>query len=190
MSEKLQYTCLVLLCFASTGFANTEDFYVDIQHQPGNIYVFELSFLVNATPEKVLHVLTDYENLHRLNSSIRSSRILDFEQPGITRVEVVARNCILFFCKTLTRVEDVRVDDNLNLEATLVPELSNFKSGETFWTFTELEGKTRVTMQGQMVPDFWVPPLIGPHTIMKRLRQQMRQAADKLNELTRIQEND
>ena len=190
MLAGLRYAVIALLLHGSAVIADADDIHVDVTREPENRYTFELSFLVDAPVDAVFSVLTDFNHLHTLNSTIQSSRVLPFNQPEIIRVEVISRNCVLVFCKTLTRVEDVRMVNNQSIETVLVPTMSNFKEGDTLWTFTQEDNSTRVTMQGYMVPDFWVPPLIGPHTIKKQMRRQLREAASKVTELANISNDD
>jgi hypothetical protein len=190
MPAKIYPGCFILFFFACAVIASADEIYVDVKRQQGNLYEFKLSFLATASVVPVMDVLTDYEHLHTLNPSIQSSRLLVSDQPDIPRVEVISRNCMLFFCKTLTRVEDVYLVDKQSIKTMLLPEMSNFKEGEVLWTFTPEQANTRVTMQGYIVPDFWVPPLIGPHTIKKRLRYQLRYAASKVNELANTSPDD
>ena len=186
----LRYACFALWLAGLITSVSADDVFVDVKRQPDNVYQFELSFLATAPVASVFDILTDFNHLHRLNPSIQSSRMLESDQPGVKRVEVISRNCLLLFCKTLTRVEDVRMIDKQTIEATLIPAMSNFKRGSTLWTFVQENGHTRVTMQGLIVPDFWVPPLIGPHTIKKRLRSQLHDAAGKINELANTSSDD
>lgn len=190
MPAKIYPGFFILFFCACTVIASADEIYVDVKRQPGDLYEFKLSFLATASVVPVMDVLTDYEHLHTLNPSIQSSRLLVSDQPDIPRVEVISRNCMLFFCKTLTRVEDVYLVDKQSIKTMLLPEMSNFKEGEVLWTFTPEQANTRVTMQGYIVPDFWVPPLIGPHTIKKRLRYQLRYAASKVNELANTSPDD
>ena len=183
MPARIHAACFMLFICAYAFPACAYDIVVDVKRQQGNLYEFELSFIASAPIVQVMDILTDYNHLHTLNPSIQSSRLLESGESGIPRVEVISRNCIVFFCKTLTRVEDVYMVDQQSIKTILLPDMSNFKDGEVLWTFSQEATHTRVTMQGYIVPDFWVPPLIGPHTVKKRLREQLRYAANKVDEL-------
>ena len=64
-----------------------------------------------------------------------------------------------------------------------MPELSDFKSGQTRWTFTSIGKHTSVNYQASMVPDFWLPPFIGPLTLKRQIRTQLERTAQTVNKL-------
>ena len=70
-------------------------------------YFLSAEFDVEATPMRVMEVLTDFENISDLNPAIIESEIQDSSQVGSLRVKTVVQDCILFFCKSITRVEDL-----------------------------------------------------------------------------------
>ena len=149
----------------------------------GNIYQFQLQFTANGSSESVLALLTDYTQLTRLNPLIVSSRVLPTDALDVDRVEIITRGCMLFFCKTIRRVEDVLIANEKHIKSTITPSLSDFKSGHTLWTFTPKGTQTLVNYQATMVPDFWLPPFIGPYTLKKQIRTQLERTALKVNQL-------
>ncbi|MDW3095771.1 MAG: SRPBCC family protein [Gammaproteobacteria bacterium] len=170
-----------LLIIISVAHAN--DIAVEVSREGGNRYIFNMQFLAHAPAHRVHAIITDYNNLTQLNPLIKKSRILPHDVVTITRVELVTEGCMLFFCKKIIRVEDAQVKNNLTIETTFVPELSNFKSGYTRWTFTEQDQSTFVNYQASMVPDFWLPPFVGPYMLKQQLRTQLRYTANKINSL-------
>lgn len=190
MDEKLQYLLIALLLFSTAAWSEPDDPSVEVTREQGNVYEFKLYFTVQASVEEVFAIFTDYKNIPKLNRSIKSSRLLESEEPGVTRVEIISKNCLLFFCKKLTRVEDVRINKNKSIETVVIPSMSNFKSGEAFWTFDQQGDKTIVTMQAKVVPDFWIPPFIGPRTLMKNIRRQLRRTAMTVNDLLTSHEDE
>ena len=172
-----------LLLFAHTAFADQHSVAVDVSREEGNAYKFRLQFTARAPALHVLAILTDFDQLTRLNPLIISSRVLPEDLADIHRVEIVTRGCMLFFCKKVTRVEDVRIVSDRRIESTIVPSLSDFKSGNTLWTFFPRGNHTIVNYQATMVPDFWLPPFVGPFTLKKQIRIQLQRTAKKVNQL-------
>ena len=168
---------------AHTALAETEPVSVEVSRQEGNTYHFQLQFTANGSSEQVLALLTDYNQLARLNPLIKSSRVIPIDSLDIDRVEVITRGCMLFFCKTIRRVEDVTIANEQHIRSTIAPSLSDFKSGHTVWTFTPMGSQTLVHFQATMVPDFWLPPFIGPYTLKKQIRTQLERTALKINQL-------
>ncbi len=177
MKKALCALCLLLIA-AHTPADPVE---VSVRRDQNNVYHFHMSFVANAEPKRVLAIITDYNNLTRLNPLIKSSRVLDWELPNIDRAEIITEGCMLFFCKKVRRVEDVSIDKNLTISTVIVPALSDFKSGETRWTFDPAGEKTRVQYIASMQPDFWLPPFVGPYALKKKIHSQLQYTANKIN---------
>jgi len=177
--------CALLLLWVSTAQANneTQPVSVDVQREPGNVYRFSMKFVAIAPPSDVFAIITDYNQLAELNPLIKSSRLLPSNVPGVDRVELITQGCLLFFCKKIRRVEDASVDENLNITTVIVASMSDFKSGETRWTFTPDGNKTIVHYVASMQPDFWLPPFVGPYALKKQIRSQLQYTANKINSL-------
>ena len=171
----------VLLFVMSSAYA--DDIQVEVSKEKGNNYHFNMQFVALASAQRVYAIITDYERLTELNPLIKQSRVLPRDVEGITRVELVTKGCMLMFCKTIIRVEDVQVKPDLTIETQFVTELSDFKSGHTRWTFMPEGEQTIVNYQASMVPDFWLPPFVGPYMLKKQLRSQLHYTANKINSL-------
>ena len=173
----------VMIFFAHTAFADADTVFVDVDRKKGNTYHFQLRFIANAPVYRVTTLLTDYTQLTRLNPTIISSRVLPSENQLIDRVEIRTRGCMLFFCRTVRRVEDVTIASPNRIESVIVPSLSDFKSGKTLWTFVSEGQQTIVHYHATMVPDFWLPPFIGPRSLKKQIRVQLKRTARAVNRL-------
>lgn len=174
--------CLVgLMLFISS--AQAEKISVEVRKEKNNTYVFNMQFIVQAPAKNVYAIITDYNRLARLNPLIKQSRVLPYDIEGVTRVELVTEGCLFFFCKKINRVEDAVEHGDLTINTTFVPELSDFKSGQTQWTFTPKGKHTSVNYQASMIPDFWLPPFVGPYMMKNQLRSQLNYTANKINSL-------
>ena len=174
---------LLMLLLVSTAYANAqaEPVTVDVQREAGNVYRFSMKFVANAPPHPVFEIITDYSQLSRLNPLIKSSRLLPSNSPNIDRVEIITEGCMLFYCKKILRVEDASVDKDLTITTVIVPSMSDFKSGNTRWTFTSDKNKTIVHYTASMQPDFWLPPFVGSYALKKQIRSQLQYTANKIN---------
>lgn len=172
---------LWLLVSAAHANVETEPVDVEVQREAGNIYHFSMRFVANAVPNSVFAIITNYDQLSELNPLIKSSRLLPSNSPDIDRVELITEGCMLFFCKKVRRVEDVSIDENLNITTVVVPSMSDFKSGNTRWTFTPDGDKTIVHYTASMQPSFWLPPFVGPYALKKQIRSQLQYTAHKIN---------
>lgn len=171
---------LGLLLFITV--AQATDINVEVVRE-NKAYTFNMQFVAQGSAQQVHAIITDYNNLTRLNPLIIESRILPYDDTSVTRVELVTEGCMLFFCKKIVRVEESKEHDNFDIETEFIPELSDFKSGHTRWTFSSQGQSTLVNYRASMVPDFWLPPFVGPYMLKKQLHMQLHYTANKINTL-------
>ena len=166
-----------------TPVAHANEIKIEVSKEENNTYVFHMQFVAQAAANRVHAIITDYNHLARLNPLIKQSRILPHDVEGVTRVELITEGCMFFFCKKIVRVEEAVEHDDLSIKTTFIPELSDFKSGQTQWTFTSVGERTVVNYHASMIPDFWLPPFVGPYMLKKQLRSQLHYTANKINSL-------
>jgi hypothetical protein len=140
---------------------------------------------LDAPAEKVRAILTDYAHLDRLNASIIASKIMDDKNDGTVRVLTRFENCLVFFCMTVQRVEDITEDDQGRILVTLVPDASSFRSGQALWEVTSTGSGSRVIHRATLEPDFWLPPWIGTAILKATMRREIRASFENLECLTR-----
>jgi hypothetical protein len=111
------------------------------------------------------------------------SDILGQTRAGEPRVRVVVRACALFLCRTVNKVNDVTQLPSGDLRTRNVPALSDFTEGEETWQLRPEGGATRLRYQANMVPKFFVPPVIGPLVIKAVIRRELRESARRVEAL-------
>jgi len=144
-----------------------------VGHEAG-AYSVALDARINAPVEHVHRLVTDYEHLPDINPSILESRVLRVTGPGEHRVHSSLRVCILIFCKEMTQVQDVKQHGGGLIEAVTVPALSDFRRGVYRWQLQNENAATRMRFTVELEPDFWVPPVIGPWLIKRKLLKEVR----------------
>jgi hypothetical protein len=113
-------------------------------------------------------VVTDYDDIHRVNDSITESRVLERHGPDRLKRLLALRQCVLVFCFDIRFVEEISIDDE-RIETTIVPAESTFREGTAVWRLEALDGgRTRITVTAMQTPDFWIPPVLGP-MLLKRV---------------------
>lgn len=141
----------------------------------GNMYFLNLVVMVNVDHDAAYAMITDDDHLSQLTGVIISSSRLS-SGPTQYRRRIVTRPCILFFCVTAVAVEDVRPSAGQAFTTSLVPSLSDFSAGGAFWSVSQAgTGRSRVDVDARLQPKFWIPPLIGPWLIRRKLVQIGRQ---------------
>jgi len=154
--------------------------------QKANSYAVYVVMELDAPADKVRAILTDYAHLDRLNASIIASKIIDEKGDGTVRVLTRFENCIVFFCMTVQRVEDITEDGQGRILVTLVPDASSFRSGQALWEVTSTGSGSRVIHRATLEPDFWLPPWIGTAILKATMRREIRASFENLECLTRM----
>jgi len=145
-------------------------------------YLIDIDMRIDADANKVFARLQDYNHLHRVNSAIKTSRLLA-THGAIHRVRIVTRGCIWFYCRRVVQVQDIEKLRDRYLVATIDPKDSDFKYGRIVWhVFSDARG-TRIRFSADLVPDFWIPPLIGPWVMKSKLLEEGRQTITGLERL-------
>jgi hypothetical protein len=136
----------------------------------GGRYDVAIRARIEAPRDAVYRAITDYANLASINPDIEVSEVLVTNDAGVSAVRTVIQVCILVFCKRVEQLQHVTHPDADTIEAVIIPEGSDFRSGFARW---RLSSPTAMTTELQFAntfePDFWVPPVIGPWLIQQKL---------------------
>ena len=155
-----------------------------VSHQSGS-YLVEVDTLVEMDEHRARALLTDYNNLGRVNPAIEVSAILLTRGPGDFRVRTVTEACIWFYCRRLHQVQDVTESQDGTVTALLVPALSDFRYGYARLNLWQEPEGTRILIRAEVEPDFWIPPLIGPWLIKRKLLSETLETVDRLEQLAK-----
>jgi hypothetical protein len=71
------------------------------------------------------------------------------------------------------------------IRATTNPEKSDFEVSNEVWVFEPEGAGTRITYRLEMDPKFWIPPLIGPYVLKKKMREDGIRALDRIEAIAR-----
>ena len=148
-------------------------------------YTLSVEVVLNAERSKVWQIMTDYEHLPRVSDVIVKSRLLKNRDPHQQRVGVTFHACVLIFCKTMKKVVDVQTWPQNDIVVIGVPELSDFSYSVERWRVSAEGAKTRLRYHAEMVPDFFIPPVIGPWLVRTFLEREIKATAIKVEELAR-----
>lgn len=149
------------------------------------VYRLDAASVIDAPPHFVYAILVDFDNFYRLTDGIVETRRLPPGLMGYERAYTRVETCVLFFCRRIEKVDLVSATPNEALLTTAIPEESDFRIYVASWRLTPgpAEDQTRVAYAATMDPDFWVPPLIGPWAIERKLRQTAEQMAREIERL-------
>lgn len=144
------------------------------------VYKATTEIWLDADPARVYEVLSDWDLSEQFTSLITESRDLPPDDSGRPGYYMRIKGCVLFFCKSFEREGWVERQPITVIRAIADPERSDFEISDETWTFEGADGGTRVFYEMQMKPDFWVPPLIGPYVLKKKIRNSGVEALQRI----------
>lgn len=159
---------------------------LDVTKQRGR-YSLEANARLDATPESIYAVLTDYDDnaYSRISRAYKESRYLDPADDGTPIVYTRMEGCMLWHCMTLERTERLETDAPRWIKSTALPEASNFKHATSEWMLEPDGDGTMMTYKVELEPDFFVPPVIGPWYLKRTLSQGGLRAVTRIERLAR-----
>jgi len=151
-------------------------------------YSLEANAHLDATPESIYAVLTDYDDnaFGRISGAYKESRYLDPAPDGTPIVYTRMEGCLLWHCLTLERTERLETRAPNHIKSVVLPESSNFKYSTSEWLLERDGDGTRLTYLLEMEPDFFVPPVIGPWYLKRTLSRGGLRAVARIERLARV----
>lgn len=146
-------------------------------------YTVEMNARMDTTAEKAYAVFTDYERLGEINDAIIRAELIEGAPQGQQRIHTQVRVCVVGICRVFDQVQDMRKAPPEHLQADIVPELSNLKYGKANWRIWNQDGRAHLYFSAEVEPDFWVPPLVGPWLIKRKLESEAEQTANGIERL-------
>jgi hypothetical protein len=150
----------------------------DVTHA-GNRYAVNFAFRVQAEAARVRELLLDYER-RPLADSVQELQLIELRADGSRRVRVVLRVCVLVFCQTMIKYAEMQVTPDGSVLSEGDPTGSDFELIRERWTLTPDGDGTRVRYQSELIPRFFIPPLIGPWLLKTRLLGELETTAERI----------
>ena len=158
---------------------------IEIMEQNG-AYQIKVVAVIDAPASHVRDALTDYMHIYRLNPSIIESDVVKRHHDGSVSVRTRVIGCAAYFCEELERVERVRLLPSGDIHAEIIPELSQFKSGQTLWRIKSVGHHCEVSYLADMEPDIYIPPVVGKFLIKKSIKEEMKISFTNLEKISNI----
>ncbi len=119
---------------------------------------------LDATPGAIYKVLLDYDDdaYGRISDVYKESAYLAPAPDGTPLVYTRVEGCLLFFCRSMRRVERLEAVKPSLIRTVALPDRSDFKYSRSEWRLEPEAGGTHVTYRLDLQPDFWLPPFVGP----------------------------
>jgi hypothetical protein len=173
------------LAAAAFGYAAAIDS-LDVDRERGR-YSLEAFARLDATPESIYAVLTDFDDnaYSRISRAYKESRYLPPASDGTPLVYTRMEGCLLWHCVTLERTERLETEEPYRIKSVALREGSNFKHASSEWLLEPDGDGTRMFYALEMEPDFFVPPVIGPWYLKRTLSQGGLRAVTRIERLAR-----
>ena len=146
-------------------------------------YSLEADAHMDAPREAIFAVLTDYDRFGRISSAYKEYGFMDPAPDGTPIVFTRMEGCILIFCRSLSRVERLESEAPGLIRTVTLPEQSDFRYSVSQWRLEPEADGTRISYQLDVEPNFWVPPIIGPWMLQRRLQRGGAAAVDRIERL-------
>jgi hypothetical protein len=174
----MRRTCILLLLLSgAAGAAELRS--VEVSHEHGR-YKLTSEVWFDTDVDSIYAVFLDYDLASRFSSFIVESRNLEPDENGQRRFYIRNHGCVWFFCSSFERTGHVEHEPRQFIRSTADPESSDFRFGQEEWRF-EPEGEgTLVAYDFEFEPSFWIPPLIGPYVIQRKLQRDSADAIDRI----------
>ncbi len=136
---------------------------------------------LTAPVANVRAVAGDFERLARLNDDIVTSHLIERYDAQTLKRRLLLKHCLLIFCFDLDFVEHVDLLPNGDIATRIIPEESSFHYGNTVWRIEAIDDThTRVMVEADQKPKFWIPPVIGSLLIERSFRNEATETVRNL----------
>lgn len=152
---------------------------VSIERVDG-VYTMNSVVWFDARIEAVYNVFLDWDLSEQFSSIVVEARNTGSDANGDRGFYTRNRACILFYCKSVERYGDVEHEPLDFIRATADPERSDFHVSNESWEFAEENDGTLITYRLEMRPKFWIPPVIGPYILKRKMRNDGVEALDRI----------
>lgn len=127
---------------------------------------------IDADYDSVYSTLLDFENLKELTESIKESELLE-SKDDVHIVLMRSEGCVFIFCQSVTQVTTVTELGRGYIKSIVDPKKSDLSYGKVLWQIIDEDETTKIIYDANIVPDFWIPPLIGTYIFKNRLAEEV-----------------
>jgi hypothetical protein len=168
---------LTVIAIFYTNFAQGEAVTrANVEHNHGH-FTLHANMVIRAPIHQVRAVLTQFDNLPKINSGIKAVQILDHKDNESVRMRIASEVCLLFICRAYQWVQDARLLPSGDIMTRMDPSLSDFQKGWVRYRLRAENQHTRLLMDAELVPDFWFPPIVGTLLIKRKLQHEALETA-------------
>lgn len=157
----------------------------------GARFLIDMHITLEAPAPAVFRALQNYATMARYNPDLRTVRIEPTASPDRVRLFTTIHTCVLIFCKTLHQEQIMTAKPSAEggtLHAELLAHGSDFKGGHGLWLVAPCPRAKELScldVRIELVPAFWVPPVIGPWVLRRKMAEEARRTGAGLEQTAR-----
>lgn len=157
----------------------------------GERFLIDMHIAIDAPAPAVFLAMQDYPAMARYIPDMRAVRVEPTPAPDRVRLFTTIHTCVLIFCKTMHQAQIMTATastDGGSLNAELLPYGGDFKAGRAVWVVKPCptgRALSCLDITIELVPAFWVPPVLGPWVIGRKMREEARYTGDGLEQTAR-----
>ena len=163
---------------------------VEVNQKKG-VYHLHIDMTVNADTDSIKRFITDYENLALITPYLKESKLVNKSEDQRTTVSMLTEICIFIICYNIRHVQTFDPLNNDVLYSRIIPRMSDFKSGWVRWEIKEKDSNrispvTQIIFDTEITPDFFIPPVIGPYQMKKKMLEIAKVTINNLEEKAKL----
>lgn len=156
----------------------------------GARFLIRMHVAIDAAPSDVFRALRDYSDMPRYNPDLIAVRVQPTSQPNSVRLFTTVHTCVLLFCKTMQQQQLMTAVADASggvLEAELVAEPGAFQGAARWNVYRCHDRRLRacIDMHMELVPLFWLPPVLGPWLIRSKMYEEAQRSSVGLEQVAR-----
>ena len=180
---KLMRTLLTLVLVIVASVGNTAEILDVSVDRTSDTYHMRSEVRFDVPSRYLFDVLTDWDLSTQFSSVVVESRNLPADEAGRPGFYARNRACVAFFCKSFERKGYVEAQPLDVIMAVADPDNSDFHVSVEKWHFAPDGDTTTISYQLEMRPKFWVPPLVGPYLIKRKLEKDGGEALARIENI-------
>lgn len=160
---------------------------LQVSHADG-AYRVRMAARLSAPPERVYAQLSDLAALAKINPTLHDVQLGAADAEGRVLLTTTSEFCVLAMCRTLRHAQRVRLLPAAaggRIESDTLPSpTSDFREGSAVWQVEPGGEGSRLLFEAWLFPEFWLPPVVGPWAVERRLREESRSTVERLERLS------
>ena len=183
MKRKIRIRSLLGVLLSISAMVPAAEFRDIMVDREDGLYSMRSEVYFDVERKYLYRVLTDFDLFKKFTGAIVESNNVGPDEQGRPQFFARMEGCVLVWCKSFVRNGYLELEPTTEIVAISDPERSDFEISRERWQLIPEGEGTVMIYEFQMVPAFWVPPLVGPFYIKRALRSGGVDAVDRIEAL-------